>query len=152
MPGKGGFCAPGSPLGGFSAQPDATIISGSAGLGALQSRIPSAINSSPRNVIFPRQLSEPCLHGHRTRSEHLLRDLRVYRMIAGIVGEMEFECAIGIDADIGKAQRKRASGPACMQSHFPPARAVKPPFGSGNPRQIRQQPSRQRQGAGIGRG
>jgi hypothetical protein len=54
----------------------------------------------------------------------VLRDLRVYRMIAAIVGEMEFECAIAIDAGIGKAQRKRASGPAYMQSHFPPARAV----------------------------
>jgi hypothetical protein len=142
MPAKSGFCAPGPRSETFSAQP--TQPSSLARPASVTIANPERNQFISAQCYIQRQLSEPCLHGRRIRS--VLRDLRVYRMIAAIVGEMEFECAIAIDAGIGKAQRKRASGPACMQSHFPPARAVKPPFGSGNPRQIRQQPSRRQQG------
>jgi hypothetical protein len=49
----------------------------------------------------------------------LLRDLRV-----GVIRKMEFERAIWIDANIWKAQCKRASGAALMQSHFPSGQAI----------------------------
>ena len=54
----------------------------------------------------------------------MLRDLRIDHMIVGIIRKMEFERAIWIDANIWKAQCKRASGAALMQSHFPREQAV----------------------------
>src|SRR5262249_35089449 len=77
-----------------------------------------------QNLICPRQSSEPSLHGCWIRVEHLLRDLRIHNMIARIIGKMEFERALLIDADSWKAQRKRASGPAFVQSDFPACGAV----------------------------
>jgi hypothetical protein len=73
---------------------------------------------------IPRQASKPCPDSLGIGLEHLLRDLQIDRMIAGIIGKMEFERAVFIDARIGKAQRKGAGRAALMQAHLAPSETV----------------------------
>ena len=84
----------------------------STGLSPSQLRMPSAMSSrAAENAIFARQIAESRLHGRGIGSEELGRDAVVRLPGDGVVGLMEFDLRVRIDADIGQAQ-----APACRRS------------------------------------
>ncbi len=94
--------------------------------GVLQSRTPRAINSVPDSTLNLR-VSEPrrARTGPGIGFEQLIGHAEIGLMIAQIIGLMEFEYTVGIDADIRQAQSERAGRMAFMHTHFAVGAAIK---------------------------
>ncbi len=76
------------------------------------------------DLIFTRQRAEPRAHRLRIGTPELVGNAEVRFLGDVVIGLMELELRVRIDADVRQAQRQRAGGPAFVQPHIAVLRTV----------------------------